>query len=161
MRSRRFLAVAGTVAVFVIIGAFGFTGIASARSTSIHEIAFMSGNQETPPADPDGTGIARVFVDPTHGTVCFSLRWDNIASPTVGHIHKAPVGVPGGIVVPLLDKFSVDQLEVNNFISGCVTSSDKALLTDIATHPDQYYVNLHNPRFPAGAIRGQLKLGSS
>jgi CHRD domain len=160
MRSRRFLAIVGTLAVLAIIGAFGFAGIASAGpSRDTHEIAMMSGKQETPAADPDGTGLARVFVNPSEGTVCFSLRWDNTATPTLGHIHKAPVGVPGPIVVPLLDKFSPDQLEANNFIKGCVTSSDKALLADIAAHPDQYYVNLHNPRFPAGAIRGQLHLG--
>lgn len=160
MRSRRFLAIVGTLAVLAVIGAFGFAGIASAGpSGDTHEIAMMSGKQETPAADPDGTGLARVFVNPSAGTVCFSLSWDNMASPTLGHIHKGAVGVPGPIVVPLLDKFSVDQLEVNNFIKGCVTSSNKALLADIAAHPDQYYVNLHNPRFPLGAIRGQLQLG--
>jgi hypothetical protein len=32
------------------------------------------------------------------------------------------------------------------------------LLEAIAADPAGYYVNLHNPRFPGGAIRGQLTL---
>ncbi len=27
---------------------------------------------------------------------------------------------------------------------------------DIATHPEDYYVNVHNAEFPGGAVRGQL-----
>ena len=33
---------------------------------------------------------------------------------------------------------------------------DPAILADIAAHPENYYVNLHNSRFPGGAARGQL-----
>jgi hypothetical protein len=30
------------------------------------------------------------------------------------------------------------------------------LIGEIAANPSGYYVNLHNARFPGGAIRGQL-----
>jgi hypothetical protein len=39
---------------------------------------------------------------------------------------------------------------------GCVEVTNKALLADIVANPDLYYVNLHNARFPAGSMRGQL-----
>jgi hypothetical protein len=31
------------------------------------------------------------------------------------------------------------------------------LLTDIIANPQNFYVNLHNSRFPAGAVREQLE----
>ena len=47
-----------------------------------------------------------------------------------------------------------DELERGR-INDCVTA-DPALLADIVAHPDLYYVNLHNTRYPGGAFRCQL-----
>ena len=41
-------------------------------------------------------------------------------------------------------------------ITGSVMVSDPALLTALTTTPEQFYANLHNAEFPAGAVRGQL-----
>ena len=34
--------------------------------------------------------------------------------------------------------------------------SSPGLLAEIVKFPQQFYVNFHNARYPAGAIRGQL-----
>ena len=47
-----------------------------------------------------------------------------------------------------------DELEARRRLEDCVTA-DPALLEEIAANPTGYYVNLHNARFPGGAIRGQ------
>ncbi len=41
-------------------------------------------------------------------------------------------------------------------IRGCTTTTPE-LAADIGANPSDYYVNVHNPAFPAGAIRGQLR----
>jgi hypothetical protein len=64
-------------------------------------------------------------------------------------------------VVPLFDTTAgaedafLDQLERGKAV-GCVTV-DPMLLQAIKTDPSAYYVNLHNTRYPMGAIRGQLR----
>ena len=40
--------------------------------------------------------------------------------------------------------------------SGCAQGVDAALITEIMQNPSGFYVNVHNPEFQAGAIRGQL-----
>jgi hypothetical protein len=106
----------------------------------------MSGLQEAPgPGDPDGTGTAFLAIDPDALTVDWSIAVSNIDFPLTGaHIHQAPAGVPGPIVV-----------DFNSQLSG-TTSVDPAILAGILATPTNYYVNVHNADFPAGAIRGQL-----
>ena len=36
-------------------------------------------------------------------------------------------------------------------------SADPALIQENADNPEGFYVNLHNSRFPSGAIRGRLE----
>jgi hypothetical protein len=152
MRTSRMIAAVGTVALASV---FPFSGIGGAGGDDGKVLRTqLTGAQEVPPADPDGSARSTVEV-PHEGQVCFSFAWRNIATPTAGHIHKEVAGANGPIVVGLLDGISPDQLESANHVHGCV-SADPALLADIQAHPDQYYLNLHNPRFPGGAVRGQL-----
>ena len=109
----------------------------------------MSGAEEVPgPGDPDGSGTATLTFNHGQGEVCFALAVSNIAAATAAHIHEAPAGVAGGIVVGLTPPTSGSS-------AGCVTANQE-LIKDIIQNPSEYYVNVHNAGFPAGAIRGQL-----
>ena len=102
--------------------------------------------------DPDGTGTAAITVNVGQQRVCWDITVNNIAAPTRAHIHKAPAGVAGPIVVGFFEAANVD-------LDGCTPTTqpvDRALLRDILQHPQNYYVNVHTADFPAGAIRGQL-----
>jgi hypothetical protein len=69
----------------------------------------------------------------------------------MAHIHQAPKGVNGPIVVPLI-------APIGGSSAGCATV-DPLLGQAIADEPRGFYVNVHTTMFPGGAIRGQLKHG--
>ena len=124
------------------------SGAAGGRpfSTTLTGAAEVAG-----PGDADGTGTARLRLNSGQRTVCFTVTVRNIEAPTAAHIHEAPAGSAGPIVVPLFNTPSGSPAT----ISGCVTSS-RAQIKEIRQNPGAYYVNVHNPQFPEGAIRGQL-----
>jgi hypothetical protein len=77
--------------------------------------------------------------------VCWEVSYEGIDLPaTAAHIHAAPAGVNGSVVIPL------SPIE-----SGCGTV-DRMLIKELIRNPRNYYVNVHNATFPGGAIRGQL-----
>src|SRR5262249_24893144 len=65
--------------------------------------AALSAANETPPNNSGGAGFATVTLNPGHQTICFTITVSqNVLPATAAHIHVAPVGQPGPIVVPLL-----------------------------------------------------------
>lgn len=108
----------------------------------------LTGAEEAPgPGDPDGSGTAWLSLNQGQGTIDYKVTWTNIAIPTAAHIHIAPAGSAGPVVVPL----SV----VNGVIEGSI-EVDEELIKDIRQNPSSYYLNVHNAVYPPGAIRGQL-----
>lgn len=110
----------------------------------------LTGAAEAPgPGDPDGSGTATVTVNSGQNRVCYKLTVANIATATAAHIHEAPPGVAGPVVVGLTAP------NASGTSSGCVTVT-RALALEILRDPGDYYVNVHNAVYPAGAVRGQL-----
>lgn len=109
----------------------------------------LSGGEEAPvTGDADGTGWARITVNPGLGRVCYWLEVSGIAPATAAHIHIAPAGSPGPVVVPLAAPTSGSS-------SGCADVS-RELAMALIHDPSAYYVNVHNADHPGGALRGQL-----
>ena len=112
--------------------------------------AKLTGAAEKPnAADPDGAGTAKVTIDAAKGEVCYELSVTGVAPATMAHIHKAPADAAGPVAVPLVKPDDTGKSK------GCATV-DKAVASAIAAAPGDYYVNVHNAEFPAGALRGQL-----
>ena len=112
--------------------------------------ATLTGTAERPgPGDPDGGGGASIRIH--KDKVCYELQVTGIAPATASHIHEAPAGEPGPVVVPLEGTWKTkDGVQM---LKGCVRSGEAA---EIAANPTDYYVNVHNDPFPGGAVRGQL-----
>jgi hypothetical protein len=134
------------VAAFAAVAVM-FAGGSSAGGRPI--TVAMTGPQEAPvPGDPDGSGIASFTLNQGLGEICFRLEVSDIEPATAAHIHVAPPGEPGPIVVPLIAPTSGSS-------SGCVDVAED-LIKAIRQNPGAYYVNVHNEDFPGGAVRGQL-----
>jgi hypothetical protein len=141
----------------VAIGGVGY----AAGGQTVTLTARLTGAQEVPPADPDGSGKAQVEINVDAGQVCFDVKVTDIGAPNRGHIHRAPAGVNGPIVVPFFELIGLPQDPRNDALEqgrlqDCVFA-DPVLLADIVAHPEMYYVNVHNTRFPGGQIRCQLE----
>jgi hypothetical protein len=117
--------------------------LGAAEKGSLH--ATMSGKVEVPKGDPDGTGTAEIKV--TGKKVCWELKTAKIAKPNAAHIHKGKAGKAGPVVVPFGATYKA---------KGCTTTS-MANANAISATPGSFYVNIHNAKYPGGAVRGQLR----
>ncbi|HZB39507.1 MAG TPA: CHRD domain-containing protein [Ilumatobacter sp.] len=122
-------------------------------------LAMLSGANEVPAGsgDPDGEGAAAVTIDPGNNEVCIDMRVANLDPVTAAHIHLAPAGSNGDVVVPLGMSFPNLPTPTS---ANCVLV-DPARIADMIANPANYYVNVHTTAFPLGAIRGQLALSAS
>ena len=109
----------------------------------------LTGAAEVPgPGDPDGTGTATLTLNHGQGEVCYELTVDKIAAANAAHIHEGAADKAGPPIANL-------TAPTNGSSKGCV-ALDKDKIKDVMQNPANYYVNVHNPEFPDGAVRGQL-----
>jgi uncharacterized repeat protein (TIGR01451 family) len=113
--------------------------------------ASLTGAQETPATNSNGSGTATILLSPDETTARVSLNFGGLTSAqTDAHIHgPAGPGVVGVILFPLPNGnvsdflISLTPTDVSNLKSG------------------QLYVNVHTVNFPNGEIRGQFGTSAS
>jgi hypothetical protein len=135
----RYLVVAMAAA---LLAAAGASAALESGGSSLH--ATLTGKAETPKGDPDGSGTAEIKI--TGRQVCWEIKVARVQTIQAAHIHKGRPGVEGPVVVPFGKTFKA---------KGCTTTTS-AIAAAIKANPRGYYVNVHNVRYPAGALRGQL-----
>jgi hypothetical protein len=108
----------------------------------------LTGAAEVPgPGHPTGTGTA--LLEFRNGELDYDLRTQGIGTPTAAHIHSGTLLHEGPPVVDFQPSFQ------NGRATGTVPVSN-ALRDGILANPENFYVNVHTPDFPAGALRAQL-----
>ncbi len=145
--------------VLLLVAALGTVGTLAVGAPAYGQgrpfSTVLSGTAEVPgPGDADASGTASITLNQGQGEVCFDLSWAGIDGTVVAaHIHAAPVGTAGPVVVPL---FTGVALSGTDSASGCIAGVSEELIKAIRHDPEAYYVNVHSSVFPAGAARGQL-----
>jgi hypothetical protein len=118
-------------------------GVASAQQVKVT----LSGDQEVPAVKTAGAGTGTISVA-ADKSVSGSVTTTGVAG-TMAHIHEAPAGKNGGVVIPLSK--SGDN-------TWAVPAGAK--LTDAqfgSFKAGNLYVNVHTAANPGGEVRGQLK----
>lgn len=136
----KFVVVGATIALISVASA---SGALQKGGNSLH--ATLSGKVEVPKGDSDGSGTAEVKITGT--TVCWEIKASKVATLVAAHIHKGRAGVAGPVAVPFGKTYKS---------KGCV-QAPLAVAAAIKKNPSAYYVNVHNAKYPAGALRGQLR----
>ena len=125
------------------------TAAMAAEDAGARFTATLDGASEAPgPGDPDGMGTATVRVNPGREQLCYSITVTGIAPARAAHIHEAPAGTAGPVVIHL-------SAPTGGTSQGCVTVS-REFAKEFIKSPSDYYVNVHNADYPGGAVRGQL-----
>ena len=153
----------GSIATLVAAGAV--LGLAAspvpAGATDSHKFAAniiqLNGQNENPPADPDGKALMAYVAFGNH--FCYAWAAKDIDPPLAAHIHAGAAGVNGGIVVML----QVPDPAAHECITAVPDDTPNTImvltqseLDAIIDNPAGFYANVHTAPFPAGAIRGQL-----
>ena len=113
--------------------------------------------------NPAANGVAFVTLNSGQEEVCFDITFEGLSAPVSdAHIHAAPAGVSGGVVIPFaLPANPAFPAVTEGAVARCVFAP-RELIKAIRDNPENYYVNIHtrqtgNPNArPQGAIRGQL-----
>lgn len=124
----------------------------SARHGGVKLSATLSGADEVNAqgvrnqGDADGAGTFSGRLVPGKGQLCYTLTSSGIDAPTMAHIHSGAAGVNGPVFVGFPDLTAGEH---------CI-AVDRKKATALIAKPQNYYVNIHNAAYPAGAVRGQI-----
>ena len=145
-------------AALMLLGVAALPVAAGTRQADVYRLT-LTGDQEAtptcaPPAvcgDPDATAS---MSDPGQCSPGSRLLPRQLVvhrrHGRRGHIHPAPIGVPGPVAIPLFS----GTFAGTDSTSGCVSAN--GLAAAIIANPSGYYVNIHSTVFPPGAVRAQL-----
>jgi hypothetical protein len=142
----------------------------------------LSSFATSPSLFTNGTGATQVQIASNRLSISYTLSYSGLSSSvTQAHIHFAQKGVNGGIIVYLCDNTGLAPTGTpacpnSGTVTGTATAADinppnnplpvtgqgiapgdfAGLIAALFTNTG--YVNVHTTNFPAGEIRGQLKI---
>ena len=129
--------------------------------------AVLAGDNQQPPVDTRARGLATFQLSADGTKLEYKVLVANIQNVIGAHVHFAPSGQNGPIVLPLLgNPFIPDPGVTLNgiLVEGTATAADVSgpLAGDLAAlvsamRSGETYVNIHTVAYRPGEIRGQIK----
>lgn len=111
----------------------------------------LNGSQELHNPDTDGWGSGTATLEWSTREFTLDFSFGDLEAPTVAaHIHAAPAGVNGPVIIPLSLSPLGDTFGTGHF-EGIITETQA---WDMIA--ENTYLNIHTTAYPAGEIRGQL-----
>lgn len=137
---------------------------ASAQVTTL--TATLNGGEEVPIVLTGAVGTIVVSVDPVARELAVELRWFNMpTTTTAAHIHVAPRGIAGPVVIDFPIQRGVTGDFTQSFRVGAaefrarpeigINTMDDAIQAIVAGNS---YANIHTTANGGGEVRGQLTI---
>lgn len=111
-------------------------------------MATLTGAAVVGGGDENGRGTATFRFDPEMARLCYDLQVSGITEATATHVHRAPAERNGPPVITL-------AAPRGGTSADCI-AVPRTLIDEILQEPAAFYINVHNPDYPSGALRGQL-----
>jgi hypothetical protein len=154
-----------------VIGVLAIVGVANADGVFV---AALSGGEEVPPVTTDSSGRVRIVFNSDDTAAEFQLQVRQGVRITQAHIHCAPAGVNGPIVVFLagFNEKGYDVDAIFPWIFGATVTDSSVIARTTSECPiaianlrdiialiraGNAYANVHSVANPGGVIRGQLE----
>lgn len=131
----------------VRVAALALTFLAPAALSLAADMSIkLTGAQEVPPVSTSAAASGNISIADS-GMVSGSITTTGIEA-TAAHIHEAPMGKNGGVIVPLVKNGATFSVPPNAKLTDAQMKAFKA---------GDLYVNVHSAAHPDGELRAQLK----
>ena len=137
--------------------------LAFAQTAQTEAFGAMLSGGEVPPVDTTATGVASFTLEGGE-SIKYDVNVTGIDKVTAAHIHNAPKGENGEVIVTLFKADSPTGQISGSLANGSITASNLegqmhgAPFRDLikALEIGETYVNVHTEKNPNGEIRGQI-----
>lgn len=146
-RTKTLLGLALAASITTLMGCASVEKMTNSATSAIRGDEKLTGAQEVPPVTTAATGTANIKVT-ADGMVSGSVTTAGVVS-TMAHIHIAPAGQNGPVIVPLTKSGD------NTYMVPAGAKFTPAQLD--AYKIGSLYVNVHSDAHKGGEIRAQLK----
>ncbi len=151
----------------VLAALLGSAAAGGARTADVF-VAHLWGREQVPTVASQALGMATFEVAADGNSIRYRLEVSRAVNVQMAHIHVAPPGQNGPVVVWLYPSAPPPQLRPGRFdgelASGVITGA--SLAGPLARQPlsallermrvGEAYVNVHTVAYPGGEIRGQI-----
>ena len=128
-------------------------------------LVILTGAEETPPVVTGANGTANFQYHAAANTFDLDLfvsgieltNLTSLPELTGAHIHRAPVGVAGPVIVNLgIAGWTAEPAGIRLRLTGAAFSAAPADIAALLA--GDTYINVHSTAFPAGEVRGQIHI---